>query len=43
MDIAAIDPAVAYPDESLRMIVYRMAQTGLTASRSSIGSDGWSG
>ena len=30
MDIAAIDPAVAYPDESLRMIVYRMAQTGLT-------------
>jgi CIC family chloride channel protein len=23
-------PIVAYPDESLRMIVYRMAQTGLT-------------
>jgi CBS-domain-containing membrane protein len=23
-------PTVAYPDESLRMIVYRMAETGLT-------------
>jgi CIC family chloride channel protein len=23
-------PVVAYPDESLRMIVYRMAETGLT-------------
>ena len=23
-------PIVAYPDESLRMIVYRMAETGLT-------------
>jgi CBS domain-containing protein len=30
MEIAATDPAVAYPDESLRMIVYRMAETGLT-------------
>ena len=23
-------PVVAYPDESLRMVVYRMAETGLT-------------
>ncbi len=30
MNIVTTDPAVAYPDESLRMIVYRMAETGLT-------------
>jgi CBS domain-containing protein len=29
-DIVKPAPVVAYPDESLRMIVYRMAETGLT-------------
>jgi CBS domain-containing protein len=28
--ILKLRPIVAYPDESLRMIVYRMAETGLT-------------
>jgi H+/Cl- antiporter ClcA len=28
--IMRADPVVAYPDESLRMVVYRMAETGLT-------------
>jgi H+/Cl- antiporter ClcA len=29
-DFAQPDPVVAYPDESLRAVVYRMAETGLT-------------
>ncbi len=29
-DLARQDPVVAYPDESLRAVVYRMAETGLT-------------
>jgi CBS domain-containing protein len=28
--LARHDPVVAYPDETLRMVVYRMAETGLT-------------
>ncbi|WIG61098.1 MAG: Chloride channel protein [Ktedonobacterales bacterium] len=28
--LATTDPVVAYPDEPLRVVVYRMAQTGLT-------------
>jgi len=33
-DIAQSLPVVAYPDEPLRAVVHRMAQTGMTASRS---------
>jgi chloride channel protein, CIC family len=29
-DLARPDPVVTYPDESLRVVVYRMAETGLT-------------
>ncbi|HTX36490.1 MAG TPA: chloride channel protein [Bryobacteraceae bacterium] len=29
-DLARPDPVVAYPDEPLRVVVYRMAETGLT-------------
>ena len=29
-DVAQRDPQVAYPDEPLRVVVYRMAETGLT-------------
>ena len=29
-DLASHDPVVAYPDEPLRVVVYRMAETGLT-------------
>ena len=29
-DVAVTDPVVAYPDEPLRVVVYRMAETGLT-------------
>jgi CBS domain-containing protein len=29
-DVLRRDPAVAYPDEPLRVVVYRMAETGLT-------------
>jgi CBS domain-containing protein len=29
-DLAKRDPVVAYPDEPLRVVVYRMAETGLT-------------
>jgi CIC family chloride channel protein len=28
---AVVDPTVAYPDEPLRVVVYRMAETGLTS------------
>src|SRR5205085_11616552 len=28
--VVRANPIVAYPDESLRMVVYRMAETGLT-------------
>jgi CIC family chloride channel protein len=30
VDFAHLDPVVAYPDEPLRVVVYRMAETGLT-------------
>jgi len=30
MDLVRVDPVVAYPDEPLRAIVYRMAHTGMT-------------
>jgi chloride channel protein, CIC family len=30
IDVARQDPVVAYPDEPLRAVVYRMAETGLT-------------
>jgi len=29
-ELATVSPVVAYPDEPLRVVVYRMAQTGLT-------------
>ena len=29
-DLVRHDPKVAYPDEPLRLVVYRMAETGLT-------------
>jgi CBS domain-containing protein len=29
-DVMTVDPVVAYPDEPLRVVVYRMASTGLT-------------
>src|SRR5262249_37033558 len=30
VDVMTTDPVVAYPDEPLRAVVYRMASTGLT-------------
>jgi CBS domain-containing protein len=30
MDLVRVDPVVAFPDEPLRAVVYRMAQTGVT-------------
>ena len=41
----ARDPVTAYPDEPLRVVVYRMAETGLTFSLSSNGvrSEDWQG
>jgi CBS domain-containing protein len=29
-DVIRKDPVVAYPDEPMRVVVYRMAETGLT-------------